>query len=150
MFKVGDHFQSAAALITCFSTVSYCPVAGKHVLDPQDLMPNTYGNASIGSHMPVWHNGQKMGYADCTNNSVERAFSLWEIMHVSVNGSGNGDSHNVSGQTMAWPKYECVAKRVSRDGSDHPSGEVLHFCSSGPMYIKDYQPVQLDLSPQAV
>lgn len=143
MFNVGDHFQSKSALTRCLNTAYFDENTGKVVIDKTALKPQAVNNNSIGKQDPVFYDGKCLGRFDLRNNEPGRALSIWEITNVKVDGSGCGDSHNISGNNTKWGRYEVTAKRVNIDGNPHKSGEILHFSNVGCFTVTDYQAVKL-------
>ena len=145
MFSVGDIFQSPSALIQCLSTAHYDEAIQDVVIDTKSLRPQTVNSKNVGSSEQIWHNNEMIGRFDLRNNDENRVNSLWEITEVQTEGSGCGDSHNISGRSTHWPRYYVTAKRVNIDGSDHASKETISFSNAGLFTVKDYRAVRLPL-----
>lgn len=97
---------------------------------------------AVGS-LKVYDGDVLVGRVNCINTDENRAHSLWKITHIEIDGSGHGDSQNVSGRSSVWSKYRCTAVRVDLSGNPHPSGEVLNFSNDGYHYVKDFCRVKL-------
>lgn len=142
MFKVGQIFLSSVSLVRCLSEpIAIADGQGGFRLaaDKKRLKPNIFGakNDSVIGRLPVFDGVSKLGYVDCINNDEGRRNSLWRLTDVTIDGSGSGDEHNVSGRCMTWARFHCTAIRIDSLGLPHKSGEVIEFSSAGFYTISD-------------
>lgn len=138
MLHVGTFFQSEKALIYCHNSAAYNKETGNIDIDTKRLIPNVITNPNCILRTPVEGDKGIIAQLDLRNTDEARANSLWEIIEVTIDPSGCGDSHNISGKSSTWARYFAIAKRVNIDGSEHASAERLHFSTSGFNTVKDF------------
>ncbi len=134
---IGKKFCSPKALIYCYDILEFDPQT-KTVVKTGRIRPNPICRDDVGTKTPVWHGRTRIGNFDARNVDQRREGSFWEIIDESCDPSGCGDSHNVSGKTTSWARYQLLAKRINRDGTEHTSGELIEFDTSS-FSIKDIQ-----------
>lgn len=145
LFETGCYFQSKESLIHCLSEATYNEETKAIEIDAKKLKPNIYSpSAQYTTWVPVWDQEGNEHWVDVRNDDPSRALSIWKLTETKVEPHGCGANSMVNyGHTSIWGRYFCKAKRVNRDGSDHPSGETISFSSSGNTIIKDLTFVRL-------